>query len=259
MSRFTIPTLRTARITLRAFRASDLPAYASMLADPAVARFLGTGQPRSAAESWEAMARALGQWALRGYGLFALEHQGGCVGHAGILHPPSWPHPELAFAVAPAAQGSGLATEAASEARAWAGAALGMRDLVSFIRPSNAASIAVARKLGAAQAPDIELLGIQAQVWRHVPPPPARATIETPTTIEVPELETPRLRLRRFEFADYAKLCEIHADAETMRHLGDGKPRDPALTWSQMAMWTGAHALQRGGWFAITRRSEESK
>ena len=104
MSGFEIPTLRGPRLVLRAFRADDMPAYAAMLGDPAVAQFLGVGKPRDPAESWEAAARALGQWAMRGYGLFAVEHDGALVGHAGLLFPPAWPHVELAYAIAPAAQ-----------------------------------------------------------------------------------------------------------------------------------------------------------
>jgi RimJ/RimL family protein N-acetyltransferase len=233
-----------------------MPAYAAMLGDPAVARFLGTGKPRDAAESWEAAARALGQWALRGFGLFAVEHDGALIGHVGILAPPSWPHPELAYAIAPAAQGRGFATEAAQAVRGWAAAALGMRDLVSFIRPTNAPSIAVARRLGARLEADIELMGIAAQVWRHGPPPEAAPDAGGARRIHIPVLETPRLVLRGFRGEDYEPICAIHADAETMRHLGDGRPRDPALTWAQLCMWTGAHGLGRGGWFAIVRRAD---
>jgi RimJ/RimL family protein N-acetyltransferase len=132
----------------------------------------------------------------------------------------------------------------------------GLGDLVSYIRPANAASIAVARKLGATRAPDIELLGIQAQVWRHGPPSAQLPEVGSATTFDVPVLETPRLTLRRFEGDDYARLCAVHADPEVMRFHGDGKPRDPALTWAQMNMWTGSHALRRGGWFAIIRRDD---
>jgi RimJ/RimL family protein N-acetyltransferase len=84
MDPIAIPTLRTPRLTLRAFRPDDLARHAGMLGDPAVVRFLGTGTPRNGAESWEVMARAIGQWALRGYGLFALEHEGRFAGHAGF-------------------------------------------------------------------------------------------------------------------------------------------------------------------------------
>lgn len=257
MTRFAIPTLRTARLTLRAFGPDDYRVYAAMLADPAVARFLGTGEPRSPEESWNVMARALGQWAFRGYGLFAVEHAGALVGHAGVVHPPDWPEPELAYTIAPAAQGRGFATEAAMAVRAWAATALNLRDLVSYIRPTNAASIALAHRLGARQEPDIGLLGIQAQVWRHAAAESDPApSVHAGTAIDVPVLETPRLRLRRFELADYAPICAIHADPEAMLYLGDGKPRDASLTWAQMTAWTGMHAMRRGGWFAITRRED---
>jgi RimJ/RimL family protein N-acetyltransferase len=255
MNDVSIPILRTARLTLRAFRPDDVSAYGAMLADPAVARFLGTGKPRDAAESWEAMARALGQWAMRGYGLFAVEHAGSLIGHAGVLKPSTWPEAELAYAIATAAQGRGFATEAAEAVRDWAAASLGLDALVSYIRPENAASIAVAGKLGARQEADIDLLGIRAQVWRHAASTPSHA-VEDGTGIDVPVLETERLRLRRFGAEDYAAICAIHADPEAMRYLGDGKPRDPALTWAQMTMWTGMHAMRRGGWFAITRRED---
>lgn len=257
MTGFAIPTLRTARLTLRAFRPEDHRTYAAILADPAIARFHGDGAPRSPEESWEAMARALGQWALRGYGLFAIEHAGEVIGHAGVLKPSTWPEAELAYTIASQAQRRGFATEAARAVRDWAAASLGLRDLVSYIRPENAASLAVARKLGARQEADIDLLGIRAQVWRHAPSVsdlPAMAG--EPTRIDVPVLETARLRLRRFVADDFAAICAIHADPATMRYMGDGKPRDPALTWAQMTMWTGMHAMRRGGWFAITRRED---
>lgn len=256
MSGFDIPTLRSQRLVLRAFRADDMPGYAAMLGDPAVAQFLGAGKPRDPAESWEAAARALGQWAMRGYGLFAVEHDGALIGHAGLLFPPAWPHVELAYAIAPAAQRRGFATEAAQAVRAWAASALGLRDLVSFIRPANTPSIAVARGLGAHLEREIEIMGIAAQVWRHGPPPADPPASGAPARVTIPVLETPRLILRGFRGSDFDPVCAIHADAQTMLHLGDGKPRDPALTWAQLCMWTGAHGLRRGGWFAITRRED---
>lgn len=256
MTGFTIPCLRTARLTLRAMRPDDLRAYAAMLAAPEVARFLGTGQPRSTAESWETMARGIGQWALRGYGLFALEYDGGFVGHAGVLRPSNWPAPELAFAIAPAAQRRGFAIEAAQAVRAWAAARAGLGELVSYVRPENAASIALCRRLGAERAPDIELMGITASVWRHGAPPTVMPAEAGASLIDVPVLETPRLMLRRFRGDDYAPMCAMHADPEVMRFHSDGKPRDPALTWAQMAMWTGAHGMKCGGWFAVLRRED---
>ena len=117
-----IPTLRTERLVLRAFGPQDVDAYAAMLANPNVMRFLGTGQTRTAAEAWSAIAGTIGQWALRGYGSFALEERasGQLVGRAGILHPYDWPGPELAYALDEPFWGQGLATEACREVLRWA-------------------------------------------------------------------------------------------------------------------------------------------
>lgn len=169
MTRFEIPTLRTERLTLRAFREGDLDAFATMQADPEVMRFLGTGQPRSRKETWEGMARALGQWALRGTGLFALEHSesGSFAGRVGILHPEGWPEPEIAYALARPFWGQGLACEAASAVRDWAWSARGLDRLASFILPANAASLAVARRLGAERTGTIEIHGLVAERWEH--------------------------------------------------------------------------------------------
>ena len=116
---FEIPTLRTERLTLRAFRAADLDALAAMQANPEVRRFLG-GNLLSRAEAWALMERILGQWALRGYGMFAVEAEGRCAGWAGVLHPLEWPEPELAYSLDQPFWGRGLATEAARAARDWA-------------------------------------------------------------------------------------------------------------------------------------------
>ena len=113
-----IPTLTTERLTLRAFRESDLDAYAAMQADPEVMRHLGVGpnagMPRTREESWTSMAVMLGQWALKGYGTFALEETatGTFIGRAGILHLAGWPEPELAYALARHAWHKGFAEEA---------------------------------------------------------------------------------------------------------------------------------------------------
>jgi hypothetical protein len=108
---FEIPTLRTERLTLRAFQATDLDALATMQANPEVRRFLG-GNLLTRAEAWSSMERNLGQWALRGYGMFAVDVEGHCAGWAGVLHPLEWPEPELAYSLDQPFWGRGIATEA---------------------------------------------------------------------------------------------------------------------------------------------------
>ena len=168
MDRFRIPTLATARLLLRPLAESDLDAFAAMQADPTVMRHLGTGETRNRAETWDQMARILGQWPLRGYGMFAVEEKatGRFAGRAGLLHPYIWPGPELAYGFAADFWGKGYATECSRELLGWAWE-LGLDRLISFVRPANAGSVGVLRKLGARLVEEKEMLGAPAQLWEH--------------------------------------------------------------------------------------------
>jgi len=165
---FEIPTLRTQRLLLRAFRAADIDAWAAMEADPDVRRYRGNN-PRTREQAWSVMESSLGQWALRGYGLFALERVADeCfIGFTGVLHPADWPEPELSYSLSRAAWGYGFATEAARAARAWAFGQRGFERLASFILPENTGSIRVAQKLGATLDGTVTLRGFEAEWWVH--------------------------------------------------------------------------------------------
>jgi len=56
-------------------RQGDAEAYAHMLADPQVARYLSHGQPLSPSEAWRHMAMLLGHWQLFGFGPWAVEER----------------------------------------------------------------------------------------------------------------------------------------------------------------------------------------
>ncbi len=167
---FEIPSLRTDRLVLRAFRAADIDAWSAMEADPEVRRYRGNN-PRTREQAWAAMETGLGQWALRGYGPFALElaKDGRFVGAAGVNYPAEWPEPEIAYSLAREFWGQGLAAEAARAVREWAFARHGFTRLASFILPGNARSIRVAEKLGAIREGMVELRGSQAEWWVHRP------------------------------------------------------------------------------------------
>ena len=71
------PGVRTTRMYLRLFQADDLAPLDAIHGDPEVMRFLGAGagrgKTRTPAENWSFMQSCLGQWALRGYGIWAIE------------------------------------------------------------------------------------------------------------------------------------------------------------------------------------------
>jgi len=87
------PVLETPRLRLRLFVEADWPAYAAMCADADVMRHIGTGGPQSKEDAWRSIAMFLGHWALRGYGMYALEHRdsGTLLGRAGFHEPAVWP------------------------------------------------------------------------------------------------------------------------------------------------------------------------
>ena len=169
MTTFEIPTLTTDRLRLRAFRASDLDAYAAMQANPEVMRYLITGRPSPPVEVWRTMATFLGQWALRGYGMWACEKVNGSafIGSVGVFQPLDWPEPEIAYSLDRPFWRQGFATEAAAAVREWLFEHFRLPRAASFIRPDNHASKRVAERLGAVYERLFELRGSTYEYWVH--------------------------------------------------------------------------------------------
>jgi len=134
-----IPTVSTARLTLRAFDERDFEAYAAMMADPEVARFLGDGKPLGPVDAWRQMAMILGHWVLRGFGLWAVEERGtgALVGRIGLIEPTGWPGFEAAYTLARGAWGKGYAREAVQASLEYARHELGREEIISVIRPAK--------------------------------------------------------------------------------------------------------------------------
>lgn len=169
MTAFTIPTLETERLILRAMRVGDFPRVRDYFTDPA-SRF--TGGPADDIDSWRGMAQAMGQWVLRGFGMFALEDKarGLFIGATGGFRPIDWPENEIGWWLHPDARGHGFITEAARRARSWLYAERGWTTAVSYIVPDNAASQRVAERLGAVVETEIALRGERTLVYRHPAP-----------------------------------------------------------------------------------------
>lgn len=165
-----IPEPLTDRLRLRAFRNDDLDAYAAMCADAEVMRYIGDGQTVGRDMAWRQMAAFLGHWALRGYGMWAVEERssGRLIGRAGFLNPEGWPGLELGWLLAREHWGRGLAFEAAQCALTHGRAHIaGIDGLISLIRPGNQRSAALATRLGARLDREIDLLGGVAQVFTY--------------------------------------------------------------------------------------------
>jgi ribosomal-protein-alanine N-acetyltransferase len=167
MTSFTIPTLETKRLILRAPQESDFAAECDFFASGA-SRFVGG--PKKPHETWRSLAMMMGHWAFRGYGFWALEDKQTRTyqGRVGLWFPHGWFEREIGWSLMPHGQGRGFATEAAEAARTYAYDTLKWDTAISQIAPQNDPSKAVARRLGATfeQMYDDPEYG-PVEIWRH--------------------------------------------------------------------------------------------
>ena len=167
---FRIPEIETERLRLRLPRMSDVDAHTTFRASD---RSTGVGGPFDAASSFHHLESIVGQWHMRGYGrwMVADRETDAPLGIVGIYHPLEWPEPEIGWSVYGAAEGKGIAQEAARATRGFAYRTLGWNRIVSLIKPDNRRSIRLAERLdcrkdGAFEHPVYGALDI----WVHPAP-----------------------------------------------------------------------------------------
>jgi len=147
--------LETERLVLRQPEARDWEAAATFMTSKR-AVFVGGTEDRG--KVWRGFGHVVGHWVLRGYGMFVFceKASGRTLGMAGPFFPESWAEPEIGWSVWSAGdEGKGYAFEAAMAARRHAYDALGWRTAISYIDPSNARSIRLARRMGAVEDPSV--------------------------------------------------------------------------------------------------------
>lgn len=146
------PWIATDRLFLRRWRASDLPAFASLNADPTVMEYLPS--PLTAEESDEMAARIEAGFESRGFGFWAVEVADGApfIGFVGLSVPrldaPFMPAVEIGWRLASEYWGRGYATEAACAALGFGFDALGLEEIVAFTTLGNVRSQRVMERVG---------------------------------------------------------------------------------------------------------------
>jgi RimJ/RimL family protein N-acetyltransferase len=172
-----VDELRTSRLLLRRWVATDEAEMARINRDPEVGRYLNRPVDDAAVAAFYGLM--VDHWQAHGYGPWAIEslepdYEGQFLGFAGLAHVPPFlaaagPAPELGWRLDPAHWGRGLATEAATAARDDAFGRLALPELISIIHPLNVRSQRVALKLGLTRQRQIEnlVLGIATDVWHR--------------------------------------------------------------------------------------------
>jgi RimJ/RimL family protein N-acetyltransferase len=161
-----VPTLTTARLTLRAPIADDFPAYRDMVGSDR-ARYMGG--PYDGWAAWGMFCHEIACWDMFGHGGLVIERKndGVAVGIVSINAGPLFPEQELGWMLYEGFEGRGYATEAARALRDWAIDQPFIEALVSYFDPANTASIAVARRLGAVPDPSAPVQDEGDVVYRH--------------------------------------------------------------------------------------------
>lgn len=161
------PTLETNRLILRPFREADVEPLYALMQDPDVVRYIGDRRVPTRQECWRGIAGWIGHWALRGYGLWAVEEResGEFIGRIGLINPVDWPGPEVGYTIGKRWWGRGYATEGARAAMDWGFERVGFDELISLIDPGNTASVGVATKLGETLRGETELFGHRVLVY----------------------------------------------------------------------------------------------
>jgi [ribosomal protein S5]-alanine N-acetyltransferase len=143
--------MNSQRISLRPFEASDLDELQAVMGHPDVMRFSLSG-PKTKTETEDFIKRCRTQYDEFGYGLLAVVYkdENRVIGYCGLFRQEidGVMELEIGYRLHPNYWRRGIATEAAMMIRDWAFANLGREKLISIIEPENAASIAVAKKIG---------------------------------------------------------------------------------------------------------------
>jgi len=163
-----IPTeVETGRLILRRPVEDDVDALLPLF-DADVVRYLDGVVPRRD-DLWRSLASWLGHWEMRGYGMYTWVERdtGSVVGRGGLWFPAGWPRLEVGWALGTAWWGRGYATEVGRAVLGLAWRHLDPEWVCSVIHPDNAASQAVARRLGAYVVEHRELRGFPVDIWRH--------------------------------------------------------------------------------------------
>jgi len=141
--------LETERLLLREPRKDDLENWTNFFISDR-AQFVGGGEGKKDL-AWRVFAVFLGHWSLHGTGPFVIcrKDNGDTIGTAGPWFPSGWPKKELTWSIwAYENEGKGFASEAVRALSSYALNDLKWPRAVSYIDPSNTASIRLAERIG---------------------------------------------------------------------------------------------------------------
>lgn len=145
-----IPTLTTARLTLRPFTETDVDTLHHILGEKDILRYFPKSDPPSRERVERLIAHQLEHWDEHGRGWWAVEpHAEEClIGWCGLQYLPETGETEVGYLLSKAFWGRGLATEGAQASLQYGFEHLGLGIIIGITHPENIASQRVLEKAG---------------------------------------------------------------------------------------------------------------
>ena len=145
-----IPTIETARLTLRPFNLDDSEPLSQILSVPDVLRYYPSSDPPDLERVQKLVQRQIQHWQDYGYGWWAVvphaEQQ--LIGWSGLQYLPDTDEIEIGYLLGKPYWGRGLATESAEAGLDFGFNTLGLQEIIGIVHPENIASQGVLKKIG---------------------------------------------------------------------------------------------------------------
>lgn len=160
-----VPTLHTARLILRPWRADEAQAWITLTNEPGILRYFPNPKLPGMERAQAYLARHEIGWRERGYGHWALTLPGNDspLGWCGFEYIPELDQTELAYLLATRMQGRGLATEASQAALEFAWEHTDLQEIIGLVHRDNTPSVRVLLKCGMHFADTLQLWGMELQ------------------------------------------------------------------------------------------------
>ncbi len=145
-----IPTVITARLSLRPFTLQDVEPLHRILKIPGVLEYFPSSDPPDQERVRKLVQKQIDHWSEHGYGWWAVEPRAESVlvGWSGLQYLQETDETEIGYLLSKPYWGKGLATESAIAGLDFGFNALGIDKIIGIVHPENYASQRVLEKIG---------------------------------------------------------------------------------------------------------------
>ena len=163
-----IPTIETAHLILRGWRAEDADALYEILQEEGILQYFPNPKPPERAKADDYIAHHLAHWMQFGYGHWAVvtRDDDRVVGWNGLEYLPELDETEVAYLLSKRVWGRGYATEAARAAVQFGFESAKLDHIIGLVHPDNVGSVRVLEKCGMSFADRITLWGLAMSRYR---------------------------------------------------------------------------------------------